>query len=337
MTPPTAAAGTLVDVHTHATPTDLLRWLAGRGLADVTEVGRGVVRLAPEISGMAEGTPIPLHRAQYDVAHRLADMDRMGVHRQAVSLPPFVTCSGAADPGLVREVVARGNDALAAFTGAGGGRLRALGTVPLGIPEGVAEARRCLDELNCAGVAVGSYGAGRELDDPVHEPLWELLAERGTFVFLHPNAVSGAARLGAYWLPQLVGYPAETALAVSRLLFGGVLERHALTLCLAHGGGCLPALEGRLDLGWRRKEVARTVPLPPSTYLRRLYVDSAAFSPRLLERLIEDFGAGQVLLGTDYPFELADTEPAATLAALAVSAADRERVGSANARQLLGE
>ncbi|MFG2583052.1 amidohydrolase family protein [Streptomyces malaysiensis] len=337
MTSASAGAGRLIDVHTHAAPTPLLTWLAGHGLADMSEVGRDVVRLSPEISGVAEGTPIPLHRSQYDVAHRLADMDRMGVYRQVVSLPPFFTCSGAADPGLVREVVGRGNEALAAFAGRGEGRLLALGTVPLGIPEGVAEARRCLDELNCAGVAIGSYGAGRDLDDPVHEPLWEFLAERGTFVFLHPNAVSGGARLGSYWLPQLVGYPAETALAVSRLVFGGVLERHALTLCLAHGGGCLPALEGRLDLGWRRKDVARTVPLPPSEYLRRLYVDSAIFSPRLLERLIEDFGAGQVLLGTDYPFELADTEPAATLAGLAITPADRERVGSANARRLLGQ
>nr|BFE37067.1 amidohydrolase family protein [Actinomadura rugatobispora] len=323
-------------MHSHATPTALLDWLAGQGLADVTEVETGTVRLAPEVSGVAEGTPIPLHRSQYDVDHRLADMDRMGVWRQAVSLPPFVTCSGAADTGLAREVVARGNDALAAFTARGGGRLLPLGTVPLGVPESVEEARRCLDELGCAGIAIGSHGAGRELDDPVHEPLWELLAERRTFVFLHPNAVSGGARLHAYWLPQLVGYPAETALAASRLIFGGVLERHALTLCLAHGGGCLPALEGRLDLGWHRKAVARTVPLPPSAYLGRLYLDTATFSARLLERLIEDFGADRVLLGTDYPFELADTEPAATLDALAIGPADRARVGSANARQLLG-
>ncbi|WP_086706816.1 amidohydrolase family protein [Streptomyces antimycoticus] len=328
--------GRLFDVHTHATPTDLLTWLADRGLADTTEVDHGVVRLASEISGVPEGTPIPLHRAQYDVAHRLADMDRMGVSRQAVSLPPFVTCSGA-EPELAREVVARGNDALAAFADRGAGRLLALGTVPLGITEGAEEARRCLDELGCAGVAIGSHGAGRDLDDPVHEPLWEFLAERDAFVFLHPNTVSGGARLGSYWLPQLVGYPAETALAVSRLIFGGVLERHELTVCLAHGGGCLPALAGRLDLGWHRKDVARTVPLPPSAYLRRLYVDSATFSPLLLARLVEDFGPDQVLLGTDYPFELADFEPAATLAALEVSPADRDRVASATARKLLGQ
>src|SRR6185312_7211311 len=102
---------------------------------------------------------------------------------------------------------------------------------------------------------------------------------RSTFVFLHPSGVPDPHRQADFWLPQLVGYPMETALAVARLVFGRVLERHPLTLCLAHGGGCLPALRGRLDLGWERKEVARTTAVRPSEFTDRLYYDTRC-SPR---------------------------------------------------------
>ncbi|GAB3467432.1 amidohydrolase family protein [Actinophytocola sediminis] len=306
----------VVDVHTHALPMPLLSWLSGRGLA---EHGDGTVRLDPMVSGMPAGAPIPLPPAQYDVAARLADMAATGVTRQLVSLPPFVTCADATDERTVLDVVRRGNDTLAELVAGRRGVLDPLGQVPLGTPSATAEAARCLEDLGCAGIAIGSRGLGRELDDPVHEPLWEYLTDRRAFVFLHPNSVPGGARLADYWLPQLAGFPMETALATARLVLGGVLERHDPRICLAHGGGCLPALLGRLDLGWSRKAVARTTPYPPSDYLRRLYYDTATFSTPLLGRLVEDFGADHVLLGTDYPFELADTDPLGTVAALGLS------------------
>ncbi|GIH65369.1 amidohydrolase family protein [Microbispora siamensis] len=327
------APGPVTDVHAHALPTPLLTWLAGRGLADLSGLAEGVVRIDPLVSGIPKGAPIPLPPAQYDVAERLEDMRRMGVTRQLVSVPPFVTCADAVDEGDVLAVVRRGNDALAELLAGHRGVLDPLGYVPLGTPAAPDEARRCLDELGCAGIAIGTRGLGRELDDPVHEPLWELLADRRTFVFLHPNSVPGGPRLADYWLSQLAGFPMETALAVSRLVFGGVLERHDLRLCLAHGGGCLPSLSGRLDLGWSRKPVARTTPLPPSDYLRRLYYDTATFSAPLLRRLVEDFGVDHVLVGTDYPFELADTDPLGTVAALGLGPGDAAavRAGTANA------
>lgn len=306
----------VVDVHTHALPRDLLSWLEERGLADLSELEAGVVRIDPAVSGIGRGAPIPVPRSQHDVPVRLADMDRAGVDVQLVSLPPFVTCSGSDDTDLVHDVTRRGNDALATMLDGERDRQRALGLVPLGVAWGAEEARRCLDDLGCAGIALGTHGHGAELDDPRHENLWAFLADRDVFTFVHPNAVPGGSRFGDYWLPQLAGFPAETALAVSRLVMGGVLERHDLTLCLAHGGGCLPALQGRLDMGWERKEIARQTPQPPSTYLGRLYYDTAVFSEVLLRRLVEDFGADRLLLGTDYPFDLADTDPAATIASL---------------------
>ena len=199
-----------------------------------------------------------------------------------------------------------------------------------------AQARRCLDDLQMGGIAIGSRGAGRDLDDTANEELWELLAERRAFVFLHPSGVPDARRLRDFYLAQLAGYPMETALAAARLIFGRVLERFGLILCLAHGGGCLPAIRGRLDLGWRNKDVARTTAEPPTVYADRLYYDTAVFSHLLLQRLVEDVGAGHVLLGTDHPFELGDPDPLASLAAAKLPAADEQAVLWDNAAGLLG-
>ena len=331
-----AAAGAAVDVHAHAMPLPLLQVLADRGLADLTGAAHEVVLLDPKVSGVGRGAPLPLARSQYDVAVRLSEMDALGVRCHAVSAPPFLFCSTAEDGRFVTEIVARGNDELATYVGDGGGRLVGLGSVPLGWPGAAEEARRCLDVLGMPGIAIGSRGAGRELDDPVNDDLWALLAERRVFVFLHPSGVPDAHRQREYWLPQLVGYPMETALAVARLVFGRVLERFDLALCLAHGGGCLPSLRGRLDMGWERKEVARTTALPPSRFTDRLYYDTAVFSTALLRRLVEDVGVGHVLLGTDHPFELGDRSPVETVASLGLDPRATRAILWDNAAALLG-
>jgi aminocarboxymuconate-semialdehyde decarboxylase len=333
-TPP-ADEGTL-DVHAHAMPLPLLQRLADRALADLTEVPTGIVRLDPRVSGVGPHAPLPLARSMYDVDVRLSEMDEVGVHRHAVSLPPFLFASTADDEKLATGVVAEGNEELATYVADAPDRLLGLGSVPLGWPGAAGEARRALDELGMGGIAIGSRGAGRDLDDPVNDDLWALLSERRTFVFLHPSGVPDPHRQQDFWLPQLVGYPMETALAVARLTFGRVLERFPLNLCLAHGGGCLPSLRGRLDMGWERKDVARTTPVPPSGFTDDLYYDTAVFSPVLLRRLVEDVGAGHVLLGTDHPFELGDRAPLETVRALGLDDADERRILGQNAAELLG-
>jgi aminocarboxymuconate-semialdehyde decarboxylase len=272
----------------------------------------------------------------YDVDVRLSEMDEVGVHRHAVSLPPFLFASTAEDESLATGVVAQGNDELATYVADAPDRLLGLGSVPLGWPSAADEARRALDELGMGGIAIGSRGGGRDLDDPVNDDLWAILSERSTFVFLHPSGVPDPHRQRDFWLPQLVGYPMETALAVARLTFGRVLERFPLKLCLAHGGGCLPSLRGRLDMGWERKDVARTTAAQPSEFTDTLYYDTAVFSPVLLGRLVEDVGVGHVLLGTDHPFELGDRAPLETVRALGLPEADERRILGGNAAELLG-
>jgi aminocarboxymuconate-semialdehyde decarboxylase len=330
---PTGAA---LDVHAHAMPLPHLERLAGRGLADLGEVPDGIVRLDTRVSGVGPDAPLPLARSQYDVDVRLSEMDSLRVYRHAVSMPPFLFCSTADDARFATGIVREGNDELAVYVADAPDRLLGLGSVPLGLPGAADEARRCLDELAMAGIVIGTRGGGRELDHPANDDLWALLSQRRTFVLLHPSGVPDPHRLADFWLPQLVGYPMETALAVARLVFGRVLERFPLNLCLAHGGGCLPALRGRLDMGWERKDVARTTAVPPSAFTDVLYYDTAVFSPTLLGRLVEDVGARHVLLGTDHPFELRDRTPLATVERLGLDRASTRAILWDNAAGLLG-
>ena len=325
-----------IDVHNHAMPLPLLEWLERAGLADLSRIGADVVLLDPAVSGVAKNAPLPLARSQYDPRTRLAEMDNVGVRAHAVSMPPFLYCSNSDDGGLVTTTIARGNDELAGYVAEGVGRLYGLGSIPLGFPEAANEASRCLDDLDFPGVAIGTRGAGKELDDPVNDDLWALLAERNAFVFVHPSGVPDGHRQRDYWLPQLVGYPMETALSIARMIYGQVFERFDLAMCLAHGGGCLPWLRGRLDLGWERKEVAHTTEIPPSEFCKRLYYDTAVFDTTLLSHLVSDMGADRVLLGTDHPFELGDRDPVGTVRSLGLGVEDTEAILWRTADSLLG-
>jgi len=327
---------TAIDVHAHAMPLRLLERLEQTGLADLSRAQDGIVVLDPSVSGVGKGTPLPLARSQYDPATRLQEMDEAGVTIHAVSMPPFLYCSNSEDRQLVTTVIAHGNDELAEYVAGGGDRLYGLGSVPLGLPDAAKEAQRCLDELGLAGIAIGTRGAGKDLDDPVNDDLWALLAERNTFVFLHPSGVPDAQRQRDFYLPQLVGYPMETALSIARMIFGKVFERYDLNLCLAHGGGCLPWLRGRFDLGWTRKDVAHTTALPPSEFCKRLYYDTAVFDRTLLSHLVSDMGADHVLLGTDHPFELGDLHPVETVRSLGLDADETEAILWRTAARLLG-
>ena len=183
-------------------PLPLLEWLEHAGLSDLSRVRDGVVVLDPTVSGVAQErapSPRPL---QYDPRTRLAEMDDVGVWAHAVSMPPFLYCSNSEDRRLATTTIARGNDELATYVAEGSGRSYGLGSIPLGFPDAANEARRCLDELGFPGVAIGTRGGGKELDDPVNDDLWALLAERNVFVFVHPSGVPDAHRQRDYWLPS---------------------------------------------------------------------------------------------------------------------------------------
>jgi aminocarboxymuconate-semialdehyde decarboxylase len=333
--PPALAEPPAIDVHTHAMPLPVLRKLERDGLADLSRVGAGAVHIDPRVSGMAASVPIPCVPEQYDVDARLHRMDEAGVAVHLISAPPFVSGCQLADPVAAATLMRHTNDALAALAVKCPDRLRPLAVVLPGLPDAVAEARRCREELGFAGVCVGSRGMTGELDHPDHEPLWHYLAGTGTFTLLHPAGSPAPGRLADLALTQALGFPLETSLAAARLILGGVLDRYDLRVCLCHAGGCVPAVIPRLDLDWHRRPAARTTAHPPSGYLTRFYYDTAMSEAGRLRRLVDEVGSDRVLLGSDAPFGLADREPRRTIAALGLAAADEQRILGGTAAGLL--
>jgi aminocarboxymuconate-semialdehyde decarboxylase len=270
------------------------------------------------------------------VERRLADLDAIGVDVQVVG--PMPMHRYWAEPALAGKLATVINEAVAAHCAAGAGRLYGLGTLPLQHPDlAVRELERAMTDLGLKGVSVSTNVDGRELADAAFEPVWAAAAALGAVVFIHPWGCSLGARLGAHFLGNTFGQPAETGLALSHLIFAGTLDRHpGLRLLAAHGGGFLPTYIGRSDHAWSRRADARGCAGPPSSYLRRLWYDALVYTPQALRHLVEVAGSDKVVLGTDYPFDMGVTDPVERAAAAALPAADLTAILSGNAAALFG-
>lgn len=323
-----------VDVHTHAMPLPVLEWLAQEGRADLSRLADGLVGLDPEVSGVPATTVVACRPEAYDVGARLEYMDDAGVEVQAVSLSPYLA-GVAADRAFARELVQRANDELAEFVAQAPAQLVGLGSVAVG-QDGVAdEALRCLDDLGMPGVMIGTHGGGRDLTDSLHEPLWELLTERRSFALLHPVAgAGGAGQPGVPWADTLAA-GVDLALTVAAMVRSGLVERHDFPLCLAYGGGALPALRGVLQRGWERLGEGAGLRRSPVEQLRRLYYDTATFDVLQLKQLVEFVGPDHVLMGSDHTSDLADADPIGVVEACQFGPVQEMIIG-VNAMALLG-
>ncbi len=298
-----------IDVHTHAMPLPFLEWLEGQGLADLSHLDDGYVLAAPEITGLEADTPIECPPSAYDVETRLAYMDGSGVEVQVVALASTLRAAVSEDWDLVHEVTVRSNEELARFVAQAPDRLVALATANAGMDGCVDEVRRCLVDLGMAGVALGTHSGGRELADPRHEPLWELLAEHRTFTLLHPVAGPGGyGEKGVPW-PGSVAAGVDLALATSGLIHAGVLERHDFPLCVVYGGGALPGLRGMMQRGADALDEWSGLTISPMEQVRRLYFDTTTFDTLLLKQLVEFVGPAHVLMGSDFPARTGDADP----------------------------
>jgi aminocarboxymuconate-semialdehyde decarboxylase len=157
-------------------------------------------------------------------------------------------------------------------------------------------------------------------------------------VVIHPNGFTDAGRLSRFYFNNVIGNPLETSIAVHYLIFDGVLERHPkLKILAVHGGGYLASYAGRIDHAWgARSDSHGTLPQPPTTYLQRLYFDSIVFTPHQLQELVRLYGVGHVVMGTDYPFDMADYDPVGHVAACGFDAATMAAICGGNAKALLG-
>ncbi|MEU2544319.1 amidohydrolase family protein [Streptomyces roseolus] len=271
-----------------------------------------------------------------DPAVRLARMDAQGVDLQLVSPSPSHYHYWT-DEDTAEKVCRLANEATAAHCAAAPGRLRGLGLVPLHHPDQLVSALDHALEQGLSGVEISSHAPGRELSDPAYEPLWTRAEETGAILFLHPFGCTLDERLDRWYLSNTVGQPTENAVALSHLIFSGVLDRHpGLKIVAAHGGGYLPTHIGRSDHAWRaRTDASANCARPPSSYLRRLYFDSLVHDPRVLRALVDAAGADRVLLGSDFPFDMGSDDPVGALRAAGLSEADLHAVRGANAADLL--
>ena len=293
----------IVDCHCHVVPAEMTtsavpeRWrpTLSRGDSGRTEVGfRGnVIR-----SIVGEFTDPDL---------MLAQAASQGVDHLVLS--PWVSLIPVdADPGEASDVCALQNEALAALAASHPGRISVLAAVPLQDPEAAAATLRAVMRVpGVAGAEVPASVRGTYLGDPVFEPFWAAAEEAAALIFVHPTTTGfGLDALQPYYLWNSVGNPLETAVTAAHMAAAGVLDRHpGLVILLAHGGGALPAIRGRLRHAFRvRPEASAASAAGPDAILGRFYYDSLTHDLALLTELIGFAGATQVLLGSDRPFDM---------------------------------
>jgi aminocarboxymuconate-semialdehyde decarboxylase len=279
-----------------------------------------------------------LSDAKYTDPHtRLADMDALGIDIQLIGLSPGHFFYWA-DEGLAPRVAMRQNETIAEMAAVRPSRFVGVGTLPWGHPgHAVAEAER-MAGYGFPAVYVGAEVNGVDLDDPGFEPIWEALEALGLVLILHPAGFTHAQRMVDYYLINVIGMPLSSTLATTRMILGGVFERHPrLRMLVVHGGGYLSFYPGRTDHAFRhRPEMRGHIDRLPSEYLANLYFDTTVFESGMIEHLVRRFGADHVLVGTDYPFDMGEPDPLALVAGAGLSDRERDLVVGGNARVLFG-
>jgi aminocarboxymuconate-semialdehyde decarboxylase len=327
-----------VDIHAHMLPVETIRRL-----------GKESPRVAPKLIDQTDGSTImeiagkvvqrPMPRECWDLDLRLADMDQHGVDMQAVCATVH-TFFYDAEPALGLACAALQNDEIAAVVKRHPNRFVALATLPLQDPPRAAdELTRAMRVLGLRGAQIGSNVNGRNLDDPALEPVWAAANELRAFVLVHPHGdILPGDRLKSYYMRNFVGLPFETTMAGAALVFGGVIERYPdINFCLCHGGGFVPYQAGRFVHAFDvRAEPKARLQGSPEASLARLYYDTIVHSPRALKFLIAAAGPEQVLLGSDYPFDMGELDCVARVNALAIARTDRDAVLGRRANELLG-
>jgi len=328
----------IIDVHAHAIVPraleDMVRSHPDFGPELVDDGGRKYLRYP----GRERLGPLP--DAIFDPERRLADMDRQRVDIQVIAIPPpnyhyHMVAEVGVDFARIQ------NDHLFQLCGEHPDRFHAFATLPLqDIDASVREIDRIAPVPLLRGVQMGTNVNGLEVDDSAMDAVWAQLEERNLPVWFHPDqrSIAGADRLNQYYMQNFIGLPLESTIAAARLIFGGVMLRFPrLRFGFVHGGGFAPYQVGRLDHGWsvRPEPKVHLADVKPSELYQRFFIDSLTHDATSLEMLGKRMGWHRVVVGSDYPFDMASTDPVGGVEAVDMSAEDRDAVFSGNAERFL--
>jgi len=294
---------TTVDVHTHVIPDALVREARDAG-------GLFGVRFEDGELVHPEGYRAPLDPGFHDAGAILARMDASGIDVSVLSLSP--TMFFYDQPPAEAAAFARlANDAIAELA-AQHERLLAVAQLPMQDPDAAArELERAVSELGMRGALIGTNVGASSLDEDDFEPVFATAQRLGVPVELHPYFTGPKPRLEPFYFTNTIGNPLDTCIAAARLIHAGTFDRlPELRLVLAHGGGYLPYQLGRLDHAWQVREEPRArIAQPPSSYLRRFWIDTLTHGDEALAFLARLIGVDRLLLGTDLPYDMADAQP----------------------------
>lgn len=330
---------TTVDFHCHVLTTTVESLVAGRPQKrnEPTRMVRAMGR-----ASVAHNSTVMLPRAfpkLTRVDERLEDMKAMGVDVQVLSPSPTQYYYWA-DRELARELVQAQNEHIAAICQQHPERFVGLGSVALQHPDLAAEQlEQAMRQHHLKGVEISTSVNGDELDAPQLGPFWTKAEELSALVFIHPFGTTLGDRVRSHYLSNIIGQPLETTIALSRLIFAGVLDRHpGLRLVAAHGGGYLPSCCGRANHGYTvRPEAKAGAKYSPVEYLRRMWFDTLVYEPRALRHLVDMVGHSQLVVGSDYPFDMGHYDPHRLLGDTpGLDAAQIQAILGGNAMRLLG-
>ena len=323
-----------IDVHAHVVVPEVYAVAAEHNIFSELPSDAGVT---DEMRGKIKDRAVMVLARMSDVSDRIAKMDAMGVDVQVLSASLVHQGLEWADAQESLRLARTTNDWIARAVAQHPERLIGLGTLPLHVPAlAVGELERCIRELRLRGVAISTTAGGRELGDAELRPFWAKAAELDALVYIHPGG-NRDRRLKRFSLWNSVGQAFEEAMAISSLMYDGVLEQFPkLRICISHGGGYMPFYMGRIDRNYLEKANTRVnMTKPPVEYLRMLYFDSCVYERPVLQHLVDKVGADRVLLGSDYPVgEMKPVEFVTETETL--SAAQKEKIVRTNAAQWLG-
>lgn len=296
----------------------------------------------PELRDMVRDDGVFFRRVEENclsLEARLKEMDEFDVDVQVLSTVPVLFCYWA--PGEESAIVARFlNTDIAEKVARYPKRFVGLASVPMQDPAyAVKELRYAIEELGLAGVQIGSHIGDVNLDSDTLTEFFATCEELNAAVMVHPWDMMGKETMPDYWLPWLVGMPAETTRAICSMIFGGVFDRHPkLKVMFAHGGGSFPGTLGRIEHGFNvRPDLCATkINKSPRTYIDRFYIDSITHDERALQYILDLMGPKQVMLGTDYPFPLGELTPGRLIESMKLEKDVQARLLGGTALEWLG-